>query len=145
MAKPNKTTETAASVGDYVKAIKDDKRRQDVDAIIKLITKHTGIKAKMWGTAIVGFGTYHYKYESGHEGSAPLAGLASRSNALVLYIAGEPEEREKNLAKLGKHKIGKACIYIQKLEDIDTKVLLKMVDGSISQLKKLYPEQKAKS
>jgi len=140
MAK-NKTTETKASVKDFLSTIKDDKRRKDCSTIIDMISKSTGYEAKMWGTSIVGFGSYNYKYESGHEGSAPLAGLASRANAITLYLGSAFENREELLSKFGKHKTGKGCIYIQKLEDIDTNILVKMVNNSIAKTKKLYPEK----
>jgi Domain of unknown function (DU1801) len=138
MAK-NKTTETEASVADYVKAIKDEKRRKDFSTIIDLISDNTGYEPKMWGPSIVGFGSYHYKYESGREGDAPLTGLASRSNAIVLYLVSVFDKREELLAKFGKHKTEKGCVYIQKLEDIDTSVLIKMVKNSIAYRKKEYP------
>ncbi len=138
MAK-NKTTETEASVADYVKSIKDEKRRKDFEAIIDLISKNTGYEPKMWGPSIVGFGSYHYKYESGREGDAPLTGLASRSNAIVLYLVSVFDKREELLAKFGKHKTEKGCVYIQKLEDIDTAILMKMVKNSIAYRKKEYP------
>ena len=137
MAK-NKTTETRDSVADFLTTIKDEKRRKDCSAIIDLITKHTRLEPKMWGTSIIGFGIYHYKYESGHEGSAPLIGLASRANAITLYLSNV-KEKEELLKKFGKHKMGKGCIYIQKLEDIDTGVLTKMVDNSIKHIKTRYP------
>lgn len=139
MAK-NKTTQTQNSVEDYLKTISDKKRREDFSAIIDLFAKHSGFEPKMWGTGIVGFGIYHYKYESGHEGSAPLAGLASRANAITLYLGCEPDKREKLLSKFGKHKTGKGCIYIQKLEDIDANVLGELVKYSISHKTKLYPD-----
>ena len=138
MAK-NKTVETKNSVGVYLKAIKDEKRRKDCSAIIKMISEHTRLEAKMWGTSIVGFGIYHYKYESGREGDAPLVGIASRSNAITLYLASNFGEKEKLLSDFGKHKTGKGCIYIQKLEDIDPDILIKMVDNSIKYYKKQYP------
>ncbi|HEV3251923.1 MAG TPA: DUF1801 domain-containing protein [Puia sp.] len=138
MAK-NKTVETKNSVGDYLKAIKDEKRRKDCSAIIKMISEHTGFEAKMWGTSIVGFGIYHYKYESGRKGDAPLVGIASRSNAITLYLASNFGEKEKLLLEFGKYKTGRGCIYIQKLEDIHTDILIKMVNNSIQYYKKLYP------
>ena len=138
MAK-NKTVETKASVAGFLKTIQDEKRRKDVSAIIDLISKHTGLEPKMWGTSIVGFGTYHYKYESGREGDAPLTGLASRANAIVIYICSVIDKREELLAKFGKHRTEKGCVYIQKLEDIDQGILTKMVDNSIKYYKKLYP------
>ena len=138
MAK-NKTTETQNSVADYLTAIKDEKKRKDCSAIIDLITEHTGLKPKMWGTGIVGFGSYHYKYDSGHEGDAPLAGMASRTNAIVLYLSANFEKRNELLASLGKHKTDKGCVYINKLDDIDTGILTKMVKNHIKHIKKLYP------
>jgi hypothetical protein len=127
----NKTTETNASVLAYVAAIADEARRTDIAALIKLMQKVSGLKPKMWGPGIVGFGSYHYKYDSGHEGDAPLAGLASRSTAIVLYL-NLGEKREALLEKLGRHKIGKGCIYLKKLADADKKVLEEMVKHSIT-------------
>ena len=137
MAK-NKTTETQKSVAAFLTKIKDEQKRNDCSAIIDLITKHTGLEPKMWGTSIVGFGSYHYKYESGREGDAPLVGLSPRANAITLYLSNVKAKVEL-LKKLGKHKVGGGCVYIQKLEDIDTSILLKMVKNSITHLKKLYP------
>jgi len=139
MAK-NKTTETRASVPGFLKTIKDDKKRKDISAIIELVTKHTGLEPKMWGASIVGFGSYHYKYESGREGDAPLTGIAARANAIVLYLVSVFDKREELLAKFGKYKTDKGCIYIQKLEDIDTAILIKMVKNSIAYRKKQYPD-----
>ncbi len=138
MAK-NKTTETEASVADYVESIRDEKRRKDFSAIIDLISKNTGYEPKMWGPSIVGFGSYHYKYESGREGDAPLTGLACRSNAIVLYLVSVFDKREELLAKFGKHKTEKGCVYIQKPEDIDTGILIKMVKNTIACRKQEYP------
>ena len=92
----------------------------------------------MWGTAIVGFGSYHYKYDSGREGDAPLVGLSSRATSITFYLANVKEKKEL-LKKLGKHKMGGGCIHIQKLEDIDTSVLTKMADISIKYFKSKYP------
>jgi hypothetical protein len=135
MAK-NKTTETNASVAGYVKKITDEKKRKDFTAIIDLISKTTGLEPKMWGPSIVGFGSYHYKYESGREGDAPLAGIASRANAITFYLGSEFDKKEELLSKFGKHKISGGCIHIHKLEDIDTGVLIKMVKNSIVHRKK---------
>ncbi len=135
----NITTENDNSVTAYLSAIADEKKRNDCAAIIELIHKQTKLAPKMWGTAIVGFGSYHYKYESGREGDAPLAGLAARANAITLYLSLKEEEREELLSKFGKHKTGKGCIYVQKLEDIDLAILKKMVEVSIDNMKKKYP------
>jgi hypothetical protein len=92
----------------------------------------------MWGPSIIGFGSYHYKYESGHEGDAPLVGLSPRANAISLYLSNVME-KEDLLKKFGKHKTGKGCIYIQKIEDIDTTVLIQMAKNSIKHLRNKYP------
>ena len=137
MAK-NKTIETQKSVAAFLTTIKDGKKRKDCSALIDLIADDTGLEPKMWGTSIVGFGTYHYKYESGREGDAPLVGLSPRANAITLYLSNV-QAKEELIKKFGKHTAGKGCIYIQKLEDIDTSVLTKMVKNSITHLKKKYP------
>jgi hypothetical protein len=135
MAK-NKTIESEKSVAVYLSAIGDMQRRKDFSAIMDLITKQTGLEPKMWGTAIVGFGSYHYKYESGREGDAPLTGIACRANAITLYLGSAFDKRDELLAKFGKHKTGKGCVYIQKLEDIDLGILAKMVKNSVDHHKK---------
>jgi hypothetical protein len=137
MAK-NKTTETKASVAHFLATVKDEKKRKDCSAIIDLLEKHTGLEPKMWGPSIIGFGSYHYKYESGHEGDAPLVGLSPRANAISLYLSNVME-KEDLLKKFGKHKTGKGCIYIQKIEDIDTTVLIQMAKNSIKHLRNKYP------
>lgn len=135
----NKTVETNNSVPAYLNKIADEKKRKDFKTLVDLIAKATGLEPKMWGTAIVGFGSYHYKYESGREGDAPLTGLSARVNAIVLYLGSEFEKREELLAKFGKHKVGGGCVYVQKLEDIDTVILIKMVKNSVSYTRRKYP------
>ena len=135
MAK-NKTTENQNSVDGFLTAIPEEKRRKDIASIIDLISEHTELEPKMWGTSIVGFGSYHYKYESGHEGDAPIAGLASRANAITLYLPAYFDNREALLSKFGKYKTGKGCIYIQKLEDINTTILATMVKNTIEYRRK---------
>jgi Domain of unknown function (DU1801). len=135
MAK-NKTTENQNSVAGYISTIAEEKKRKDFSEIIALVKKQTGLEPKMWGTAIVGFGSYHYKYDSGREGDAPLLGIAARANAITFYMGSDFEKREELLSKLGRHKIGGGCIHIQKLEDIDTGTLMKMVKNSIEHRKK---------
>ena len=125
MAK-NKTTETDISVTDFVNALKGETKRADSFRLIELIRNITKLEAKMWGKSIIGFGSYHYKYESGHEGDSPLVGFSPRAAALTLYIPAF-EIREPFLEKLGKHKTSKGCVYIAKLEDIDLAVLEQMI------------------
>jgi hypothetical protein len=138
MAK-NKTVETENSVADFLTTISDAKRREDCSIIINLINELSGFDPKMWGSSIVGFGIYNYKYESGHTGNAPLAGVASRKNALTVYLASNFEEKEALLSQLGKYKSSKSCLYIQKLEDIDIGILEQLVQKSIEHIKELYP------
>jgi hypothetical protein len=135
----NKTIETENSVADFLATISDVKRREDCMSIIDLLSKVSGFEPKMWGTSIVGFGIYNYKYESGYTGNAPLAGLASRKNAITVYMASTFDQREALLSQLGKHKSSKACIYIQKLEDVDISILSQIVKKSIEHIKHLYP------
>jgi hypothetical protein len=132
MKSKNKTVETEASVVDYLQAISDDKRRKDCLVIIDIMKKQSGYEPKMWGPAIVGFGSYHYKYDSGREGDAPLIGFSSRANAISLYLSSKFENRDELLSKFGKHKSSKACIYVQKLEDIDQDILNEMVKKSLA-------------
>jgi hypothetical protein len=137
MAKENKTKETKNSVSAFIAKVKNAQQKADSASIVKLFSDETGFPAKMWGTAIVGFGSYHYKYESGREGDAPLVGFSPRASSISLYIAAY-EGRDKELAKLGKHEASKGCIYIKKLEDVDTKVLRKIVSAGVKHYKKLY-------
>lgn len=136
----NKTTENNNDVTALIASIKNEERRKDFSAIVKLITTQSGLKPKMWGTAIVGFGSYHYIYESGRKGDAPLAALASRSNAITLYLSANFEKREELLSRFGKYKTGKACIYIQKLEDINLEILAEMVRLSIEHVRATHPD-----
>jgi len=126
VAKPNKTQQTDASVEAYFAAIPDASRRADCEALAALMQKATGEPAKMWGAAIVGFGSYHYKYESGREGDMCRLGFASRKDAMALYGLGI-EANADLVAKLGKHKTGKGCLYIRKLDDVDAKVLKELL------------------
>jgi len=142
MAK-NKTTATKASVNDFINSVPDLTKRNDCYQIIELISKQTGFEPTLWGPNIIGFGSYHYKYESGHEGDAPMAAFSPRAQAIVFYLAAEAEGREEMLAKLGKHKTGKACIYVKKLADIDTDVLKSLAQESVNYLQKIYPPANA--
>ncbi|WP_264538419.1 DUF1801 domain-containing protein [Flavobacterium sp. N1736] len=139
MAK-NKTTETQSSVVDFINTtVEDEIKRNDAFELIKIMQKQTGFEAKMWGPSIIGFGSYHYKYESGHEGDAPLAGFSPRKAAISLYVYFDAEKREELLSKFGKHRAAKGCIYIKKLSDIDIEILKIMISTSVKELQKLYP------
>lgn len=141
MKAKNKTIENTTSVKGFMETIGDLNKRKDFATLLELIAKQTGLEPKMWGTAIVGFGSYHYIYESGREGDSPLAGLAARANAITIYIGSEFEKREELLSKLGKHKTSKGCLYIRKLEDIDTGILLRMIKNSMDEVRKRYPSK----
>ncbi|WP_316827360.1 DUF1801 domain-containing protein [Pedobacter miscanthi] len=135
----NKTTENNLSVTDFLNTVTDETKRKDCFNLTDIIAETTGFKAKMWGTAIVGFGSYHYKYESGREGDAPLVGFSPRKDAIALYLSSQFNNREELLAKLGKHKTAKACVYVKKMSDIDVEVLKEMVTSSVAWISSLYP------
>lgn len=137
-----KTKETDNSVIEFIESVDHPKKREDGYRLLDLFTETTGYEAKMWGPSIIGFGSYHYKYATGHEGDAPLVGFSPRKAKISLYLAqGEPE-RERTLDRLGKHTTGKACVYVNKLDDIDLDVLKELIKQSIVYLQKMYPEQK---
>jgi Domain of unknown function (DU1801) len=136
----NKTKATEASVDDYFAAIDDEARRKDCQALAKLMTKATKQKPKMWGTSIVGFGSYHYKYESGREGDSCLTGFSSRKGDISIYLTASFPKHDELLAKLGKHKMAKACLYVRKLSDVDLKVLEQLIVGSYAERKLRYGE-----
>jgi hypothetical protein len=138
MAK-NKTTETAANVEDFINSFADtEQKRKDSFELLKLMKSETGHDPKMWGPSIVGFGSYHYKYESGHEGDAPLIGFSPRKGAISLYAFTGLEEHEHLLANLGKFKKGKACIYVKKLSDINQNELKRLIKETINYLQLRY-------
>lgn len=134
----NKTTATKASVAGYIAAIADEERRRDCKALVKLMSDITGKRAVMWGPSIIGFGSYHYRYESGREGDMCLAGFSSRKPDLTIYLYCDGTASTKLLAKLGRHRKSKACVYVRRLSDIDIDVLRQLVEHSIAQIRKLY-------
>ena len=138
MAK-NKTIATANSVTDFINAVEDATKRNDAFELVKIIQKQTGFEPKMWGPSIIGFGSYHYKYDSGHEGDAPLVGFSPRKDAFSFYACLTDENKEELLPNFGKHKVAKACVYFKKLADIDPEILKKMISLSVKNLNKLYP------
>jgi hypothetical protein len=126
----NKTKPTEVSVTDFIASVKNDTRREDAKVIVKLLKKITGKKPKMWGPTIIGFDQYHYRYESGHEGDICMIGFSPRSANLVFYIMPGFKNHDSLLAKLGKCKTSKACIYVNKLADIDLNILETLLDES---------------
>ena len=127
----NKTTQTDESVLSFIERIEDETKKADALSIVKLFEKQSGLKPKMWGPSIIGFGGYAYKYDSGHEGTAPLLGFSPRKTSHVFYLSGSFDGREEMLKKLGKHKTGKGCVYVNKLADIDAEVLKEMIAASL--------------
>ena len=134
----NKTKAMEASVEDYFAAIGDEARRKDCETLATLMTKVTKQQPTMWGASIVGFGSYHYKYESGREGDSCLTGFASRKNDISVYLTANVLGQDELLLKLGKHKIGKGCLYVRKLGDIDLTVLEQLVVNAFMERKSHY-------
>ena len=129
-----KTKQTDENVAKFLNSIEDVNKRKDCFEIAEMIKEESKYEPKMWGTAIVGFGSYHYKYESGHEGDMCLIGFSPRKQAITLYMMGAINHPDL-LKKLGKHKTGKGCLYINKLSDIDTKILRELIKVSIDFVK----------
>lgn len=134
-----KTKLNDASVEDFLNAVPEEAKRADGFELLKLFTEVTGEPAKMWGTSIVGFGQYHYKSErSSQEGDWPLTGFSPRKAALTLYLGLSVDDYADQLAKLGKHKTGKGCLYIHKLADVDLTVLRELIDTAFHDMKRQY-------
>ena len=138
MAEP-KTHQTEASVEDFLNAVESEQRREDGFRILEIMRQITGEEPAMWGPSIVGFGAYHYTYASGREGDWPVVGFSPRKRNLTLYIMDGFDTYDALLAKLGKHKIGKSCLYINKLADVDMDVLKDLITQSIAHVKATYP------
>lgn len=137
MAK-NKTNETTASVIEFIHSVENEQQRNDSFRLINLMRTISGHEPKMWGSDIIGFGTYHYKYDSGHEGDAPLIGFSPRKKATSLYVFTGLEQHKHLLDDLGKFKMGKACIYIKKLSDIEEQNLALVIKETIHYLQEKY-------
>ena len=135
-----KTKPTEVSAESHIAAIANEEQRSDAQTLIALMRRVTKQAPRMWGPSIVGFGSYHYKYASGHEGDSALTGFAARGSELVVYIAPDFEGRDLLLAKLGKHKTGKVCVYIRRLANVDLKVLETLVARSVAETKRRYPQ-----
>lgn len=133
MAKPNKTTETQVNVTDFINScVENEQKKVDSFELIKLMSEWTGFEPKMWGPTIIGFGNYHYKYESGHEGDMPILGFSPRKAEFSVYVYSPTEESKNLLENFGKFKMGKSCIYMKKLSDINIEVLKKLCDETIA-------------
>jgi hypothetical protein len=126
------TSPTGADVDAFLDSVEDERRREDARSLCALMQEVTGEPPAMWGSSIVGFGRYHYRYESGHEGDSPLAGFAPRTQHLVVYLIGDFENRHKAImARLGRAKTGKGCLYLKRLDDVDRHVLRELIERSV--------------
>jgi len=131
MATEAKTKKTKASVSIFIAAIPDEQRRADCERVAALMQAATGEAPAMWGENIVGFGMYRYHYASGTSGDWPIVGFSPRKNDLTLYLMAGFEGRDALMAKLGRHKTGKSCLYLKKLADVDISVLTELIDGAV--------------
>jgi len=131
----NKTTPNDQDVEQFLNSVDDERKRKDSFMILELMKQVTGLEPRMWGSSIVGFGSYHYKYESGREGDMILAGFSPRKQNLTLYNMGGFERYDDLLKKLGKHTTGKGCLYIKRLDDVDLPTLKSLIEESAKHVK----------
>ena len=131
-----KTKVNDASVTDFLNTVEDEEKRKDCFEVLKIMKQVTKAEPKMWGTSIVGFGSYHYKYASGHEGDWMMIGFSPRKQNLTLYIMPGFERYKELLGKLGRHSTGASCLYVKRLKDVDMKVLKELVNESVKVMKK---------
>jgi hypothetical protein len=134
-----KTKPNDASVDAYLDAIEDNTRRLECRELVAMMSRITGQRPKMWGPSIVGFGTYHYRYASGHEGDSCLTGFSSRKGDISVYNVASFEGKADLLAKLGTYKTGKSCLYIRRLSDVDRSALECLLAGSVAEIRRRYP------
>lgn len=136
-----KTKETDNSVIEFIETVESPKKREDAYRLLEIFTETTGYEGKMWGPSIIGFGSYHYKYPTGHEGDFMLVGFSPRKAKISLYFATGDSKREELLERFGKHTTGKACVYINKVADIDVEVLKELIRQSVAFLQDMYPSK----
>ena len=136
----NKTRPTGASVEEYIASRANERQHADCHELMALLARITGQSPHMWGPSIVGYGAYRYTYDSGHSGEAPIAGFAIRGRDLVVYLMAEGKEGQALLSKLGRHKMGKSCLYFRSLADLDTSVLEQLVAASVAEVRRRYGE-----
>ncbi len=135
----NKTQATSADVTAFIDGVADETQRADAHEIAAMMARLSGAPAKMWGPSIIGFGSYHYKYDSGREGDSLRIGFSPRKGQTVLYLIDGYAGKEAQLARLGKHKLGKSCLYIKRLSDVDVGVLEEMVVETLAYMADKYP------
>lgn len=136
-----KTKEHDGSVIEFIESVEKPRMKEDAYKLLEIFEEATGYPAKMWGDSIIGFGSYHYRYATGHEGDAQLAGFSPRKAKISLYLTGCVERDPDALERLGKHTAGKSCIYINKLSDIDTEVLKGLIQEAVAYLQETYPKK----
>ena len=134
----NKTQENEGSVIDFINALENQRRKDDAIASLALYEEATSLQAKLWGTSIIGYGRYHYIYESGREGDFMKAGFSPRKTSMTYYIMSGFPDLQNLLKKLGKHKMSKSCLYINKLDDVDKTILLEIVKKSFQEMNRNY-------
>lgn len=135
-----KTKVNENSVIEFIERVEQPRKKEDAYRLLKIFEETSGFQGKMWGESIIGFGSYHYKYATGHEGDAPLVGFSPRKAKMTLYVIPYNEEKDEMLKDLGKHTASKACVYINKLDDINIDVLKKLIRHSIKSVNELYPQ-----
>ncbi|MDF7777451.1 DUF1801 domain-containing protein [Sphingomonas sp. AOB5] len=134
-----KTKPTEIGVDAFIDAVENPVRREDAKTVDAMMRRVTGLEPAMWGPSIIGYGSYHYKYDSGHEGTMCRIGYSPRKAELVLYVLNDRPGLDDQLAQLGKHKIGKSCLYIKKLADVDEAVLEQIANGAWDEMNRRYP------
>ncbi len=134
----NKTQKTAQNVREFLAGVEPAQRRQDSLRVLEFMEQLTGMEARMWGASIVGFGDYHYKYESGREGDSFKVGFSPRKQSLTLYLMGGFQRYDELMSRLGKFKTGKSCLYVNKLSDIDEEVLRELISQSVAYMNEKY-------
>lgn len=135
-----KLVPTDKSVIEFIESVENPKKKEDAYRLLKIFQETSGFEPKMWGSSIIGFGSYHYKYASGREGDAPLVGFSPRKAKISLYLFGDEDERGKLLENFGKHTLGKGCVYMNKLDDVDEEVLKDLIRYSMNYLLQMYPQ-----
>jgi hypothetical protein len=140
MAADTKTRPTEVEVGSFNDAVPNPERREDARRLAAVMERLIGEPPRMWGPSIIGFGRYRYRYDSGREGEAGVAGFSPRAAELVVYLPADPPDREQLLARLGKHRAGKCCVYIKRLADVDQAVLEQLITGAARAIRERYPE-----
>ena len=134
----NKTQPTDVDPADFIASVQHPTRRSDAETLLDMMTRVTGFQPRMWGETIIGFGRYHYKYDSGREGDYLLTGFSPRKANLVLYVMPGYDDVGDQLAELGKHKLGKSCLYVNKLADVDLEVLEQIVADGVAKMRHSY-------